>query len=450
MHSAARRPDTHDLPKLDSSRAPTFPREAVVSSKSLEMMQCPVEETLFIYVTKNPYSWVNSMTSRSYNNAAPRRSTIRTVINSRWNNNYENYRGGILEMRYDKMKAALKLKDMPGVRHFQHVKYEDFLENARNSLTDLLQKFDIPQSKEYKGVYYATRGEKMTEKGLVKADHIGEKFKKFTHYVEGKYLDLYDVKLMDEVTGKMNVELESRVGYKVPPEGFHKSKEKLIKLPEGFFGKLSHFGFSLIWWIVFPLTIILACLTPVAVWLAHSSEAEEVVERGDGVTVEQEEERRRRLNEANNVGAGHGGVLQEGWFEAVDVDSGRPYYFHRATRQVTWEKPVVKAPQTNERYKKTDEFDEVAFNDALHAVSTEKARDRLPLNATREQKEQLTAEISADLRRRYIKNALKQQREAEAAGVGGVGGGEQQRPDSVNDDDWEYVKQQDMMMHGVS
>ena len=150
----------------------------------------------------------------------------------------------------------------------------------------------------------------------------------------------------------------------IPPEGFHESKAKLVTLERGLWGTISHYTFTFLWYTIFPISAILVLLTPLALWLAHSVEAEDVVARGDGVTADREAARKAEQ-----------GRLAEGWFEAVDAETGNVYYFHRATRQVTWTRPVGGDGGGN--HKKTDsDFDAVAFNDALHAVAREKARDR--------------------------------------------------------------------------
>ena len=208
QHANARRPDTHHLPNLDEDRDPTFPRHALVTKRSLEQMQCPVDETLFVYVTKDPYAWVNSMASRK-TGGPPRRTVVRTIVAEKFKTVSESY-GSLLQMRYDKIQASLKLRD--SVKHFSHVRYEDFLEDAEVNLSELLQKFGIRGRPQYHGVYHATRGEKRTPKGLVRADHTSSvKFGRYRHYVEKKFLDLYDTKLMDFVTARMDAEVESKV-----------------------------------------------------------------------------------------------------------------------------------------------------------------------------------------------------------------------------------------------
>ena len=133
QHANARRPDTHHLLNLDESRDPTFTRHALVTKKSLEQMQCPIDETLFVYVTKDPYAWVNSMASRK-TGGPPRRTVVRDIVAEKFKTSSESY-GNLLQMRYEKIKSSLKLRD--SVKHFVHVRYEDFLEDAEVNLSEV-------------------------------------------------------------------------------------------------------------------------------------------------------------------------------------------------------------------------------------------------------------------------------------------------------------------------
>ena len=63
-HAVSRRPDTHHIPDLDHDKPSTFMRNEVVSKKSLLEMQCPVEDTLFIYITKGEREGGTSATFR--------------------------------------------------------------------------------------------------------------------------------------------------------------------------------------------------------------------------------------------------------------------------------------------------------------------------------------------------------------------------------------------------
>ena len=97
-------------------------------------MQCPIDETLFVYITKDPYAWLNSMASRKTKDGKPRRSVVRSIVSEKYRSSSERYHS-LLKMRYDKIRASLKLRD--SVKHFVHVRYEDFLEGAELSLSEV-------------------------------------------------------------------------------------------------------------------------------------------------------------------------------------------------------------------------------------------------------------------------------------------------------------------------
>ena len=83
IYSAHRRPDTHDLPSLEPSKPTTFPRYQRVTRSSLKLMQCPVEETLFIFITKNPFSWLVSMAERQFKRSVSR-VDVKAFAEQKW------------------------------------------------------------------------------------------------------------------------------------------------------------------------------------------------------------------------------------------------------------------------------------------------------------------------------------------------------------------------------
>ncbi|GMH72811.1 hypothetical protein TrRE_jg3687 [Triparma retinervis] len=434
IHSSTRRPDTHDIPTFDDSKPPTFRRYQRVTKKALGEMQCPVGETLFIFITKNPYSWAISMAERR-SKQKPMKSHVKEFAAEKW---YERSTGDSwktsMDMRKAKLKAGLDTQYLPGVKHFIHVKYEDFVKKGEKSLVDLMGRFDIPMNPSYQGVFTTVRGEKVGKAadGMKRyMDHLGSPFRKYQYYLNEEWLGLYDVDLMDAITGKLDTKLEKRLGYHAPPDGFYETHKRTVLIREltkgrGIFGTIKQFVFSWTWWIISRLTMIMVVVAPLMLWLAHSAEAKDVVDRGDGVTVDAEEDRKKEIDGLNKRKAnmqmpfmnlkGREAPLAEGWFEAVDFETGQPYYFHRVTRDVTWTRPVVSAAahkKDDDVKVPADEYDEVAFNDALHQVASEKAQDRLPLNASKQERERLTREISGKLRQRYIKRAMDQQRQQE-------------------------------------
>ena len=397
-------------------------------------MQCPVDETLFIFITKNPYSWVISMAERRFKQK-PMKSHVKEFAGEKW---YERRTGDSwktsMDMRKAKLKAGLDTQYLPGVKHFIHVKYEDFVAKGEKSLVDLLGRFDVPRNPTYQGVYTTVRGEKVGKaaEGTKKyMDHLGSPFKKYQYYLNEEWLGLYDVDLMDAITNKLDPKLEQKLGYHAPPDGFYETHQRAVLIRDltkgrGIFGTIKHFVVSWTWWIISRLTLVMLVVAPLMLWLAHSNEAKEVVDRGDGVTVDAEEDRKKEIDGLNRRKANmqmpfmnfkeKEAPLAEGWFEAIDFETGQPYYFHRVSRDVTWTRPVVPAAahkKDDDVKVPADEFDEVAFSDALHQVATEKARDRLPLNASRQERDELTREISGKLRQRYIKRAMDQQRQQE-------------------------------------
>ncbi|GMI29275.1 hypothetical protein TeGR_g3998 [Tetraparma gracilis] len=426
-HAESRRPDTHHLPDLDHERPATFPRHGLVTRHSLKEMQCPVGETLFIHITKDPYAWLASVSGEQ-----PRRSLVNQVATTKWSKDGDRY-ANAMAMRSAKVKAGLSLEHFRGVEHFSAVKYEDFLDGAVESLRDLLLRHAVPQNSKFKGVFHASSnfdgvlkkkegggGEEKKRKYL---DHIGKPFERFSFYVEEKYLGYYDKTLMDTVTRGLDKSLEARVGYAVPPEHFHAKHEARVAKKKTFFGKVKSAAMKLVWWTLLPAVVILGVLAPLAVWLAHSAEAKDTVEQGDGVTEEQDERRRAEKN-AREEKARATGVLRAGWFEAVDVDSGQPYYYNRATNEVLWERPVEPGAGAG---KKDDDFaltesNAQEFEEAVQMVAREQARsaeevgvitDKLRRRFRKKEREKEQQRLAVEAQVEQLRQQQEAQRAAE-------------------------------------
>ena len=96
------------------------------------------------------------------------------------------------------------------------------------------------------------------------------------------------------------------------------------------------------------------------------------------------------------------------------MDSGKQYFFHRATRAVTWVRPTTPAA-TNQQpvsNKKDDDYDHnsMEFQDALYKVAREQATRQTNGG---QNTDAVTHEIAGKLRRRFVKRAVDQQTQSE-------------------------------------
>ena len=150
---------------------------------------------------------------------------------------------------------------------------------------------------------------------------------------------------------------------------------------------------NLLFWLLVPTLIIIVGGIPLLIWLANSKQGLDIVEQGDGVNAIVKEE------------------LEEGWAEAVDVNTGGVYYFNNNTRAVCWEKPVQKKiviigtkeeEEEEERLgEKKIEEQEAAFNDALYSVAHERVREIELNGGIVGDRASMTHDIANKLRRRY-------------------------------------------------
>ena len=102
--------------------------------RTLNKMKCPVDETLFIMVVKSPYSWLASMAERKYvQTGGLNKRHLKQFVKSKWTGasfadnevRGEKEFANVMRMRSDKLRSHLKVKGE--VKHFEMVKYEDFI-----------------------------------------------------------------------------------------------------------------------------------------------------------------------------------------------------------------------------------------------------------------------------------------------------------------------------------
>jgi len=404
--------------KSGSNPYTTFLRNDYIDSKSLLKMSCPVSQTLFIHVTKDPYSWLVSMSGRKFHHdksdnygtqSGIRRSWVKSFSRGKWVQS--DFGTGVrpkdfpnpMKMRTEKIKSQRSLKDMNGIEYFAAVMYESFVEDPKKALGKLFEEYGIHYKEgghHFRDVHHHTNG-------IEKADRR-RSFTKRGYYSKKEYLSMFDAELMDFVSRNLDGKLEKELGYQVPADDhkhlFHNSSPSNSS---GLFWTL----WSLLSSLVSVLIVLSLCGIlvgiPLAIWFARSDEAKRLVEEGDGVNAVIEE------------------VLEDGWEEAVDVNTGAVYYFNQTTRAVTWEKPVKKKivivdenrgdvlngvgvdGEGNAR----DEMDR-AFDDALFSVAHEKVREQELEGEFIDDRGAMVRDIADKLRKRYQKKDR---------GFGGVG-----------------------------
>lgn len=117
-------------------------------------------------------------------------------------------------------------------------------------------------------------------------------------------------------------------------------------------------------------------------------------------------------------------MLRAGWFEAVDVDSGQPYYYNRATNEVLWERPVEPGAGAG---KKDDDFaltesNAQEFEEAVQMVAREQARsaeevgvitDKLRRRFRKKEREKEQQRLAVEAQVEQLRQQQEAQRAAE-------------------------------------
>lgn len=208
------------------------------AKKSLE---CNVDSTLFLLVTKDPYSWLTSVGRRLFTNPKGNdviRSQIQLLILQRQNRNKlrvssTNAKVFVLKERTKTLRSHLAI--ISRARYSAVLRYEDLLENP----DFFVKKGMRVNSSDSVGGFYIPR--------LHLDDH------KRNYYLNKTYISQLTNRGVEKSLLHLDKRIESKLGYRVPPSDNYSSlRDDMIKFhrESNLWMYLFHVIMDVIFWIV--------------------------------------------------------------------------------------------------------------------------------------------------------------------------------------------------------
>lgn len=154
-------------------------------------------ETYFVCLIKNPYSWVLSMHKRPYHHEELRKLSFTDFLTY----SYGDYRNPV-DMWNIKNNSYLNLEK--DVTHFTMVKYEDLLVNMKDVLLGISQKFDFPVPVLFKNINSLITNSHGIKNQIFHRDfYVEEKWK---HSIMPRHAKIINANLNPELMKKFNYE----------------------------------------------------------------------------------------------------------------------------------------------------------------------------------------------------------------------------------------------------
>mmetsp|Transcript_27517 Transcript_27517/g.33696 ORF Transcript_27517/g.33696 Transcript_27517/m.33696 type:complete len:377 (-) Transcript_27517:169-1299(-) len=260
----------------------------------IKTLNCTVENTLFILVTKDPYAWLVSVLRKKLQTNSLLKTHMKSFLSGNWDgdrhifgksfkrrNRYRN----VMEKRTETLKSHSRI--LQKVPHNAIIRYEDLVEDLDGTLREL----------------FRGRGVRITKKRFKDVsvpDHVKRRF-----YLDRSFLNAFDSKAIRRSTRFLDKNIESKFGYNVPPLDGDWLREEEVRRRKrtknrGYFGRLWFYIMDILSWIVISTLCFIVLL--------YSALTMGFVPK------------------------------KVSWQETSDTN-GSTYYYHPITREVSWFKP---------------------------------------------------------------------------------------------------------------
>ena len=155
------------------------------------------DNTIFICLVKNPYSWVYSMHKRPYKHEKLSKLTFHYFIRY----SYGDYRNPVV-MWNKKITSYFELNNF--VKRFHFIRYEDLLTDARNSIDIVANKFHLGRS----SVWFTDIHQTLTNHhGILK-----QKFRK-EFYIKEEWINKFNFSDFEFINGQLDKNLMKMLNY---------------------------------------------------------------------------------------------------------------------------------------------------------------------------------------------------------------------------------------------
>jgi len=243
-------------PLQECKTQPTVPAEwkysAFTWKEARSALECDIDSTVFLLVTKDPYSWLTSVARRAFRHSKGKdglRSHLHLLIMQREEGDKLGLSGDSNRKIYALKERTKKLKSHLAIvskaRFSSVIRYEDLLQNPD---------FYIKQ---------AIKGTHMDSIGGFYIPNTSIDDTKKTYYLNRTYVSHLSNRGIQRSLKSLDKRIESKLGYRLPPtDDYLSSRDMLMRVQreENMFMYLFHIMMEILLWIVVPTIMILFCI----------------------------------------------------------------------------------------------------------------------------------------------------------------------------------------------
>jgi hypothetical protein len=285
-------------------------KHSFFSLRELELnLDCDLDRTIVIMVTKDPFAWLSSVAKRKFGDVTPHH--LLALVSNRFEDTLELNIGSskisttsIIKLRTRKLKAHHYI--IKRMKNGVLIRYEDLLQDADRAVKNALR-----------GNGLAVGSFNMSST-LIATD-LGKR----DSYLNKDYLQIFPQKAIDRSIQKLDTKLETKLlGYKIPPLDDWVSPKELKIRDRNWYQRCWYTCVEVLWWIVIP-TIALIMLSMLIILCRDI----------------------KQVTSSFFFNASYGKNAQttiqsnEKWFQLKESTTGQTYYRNRITGRVQWNRP---------------------------------------------------------------------------------------------------------------
>ena len=241
--------------KIQPNISPDWKYGPFTWNEARSALNCDTDSTIFLLVTKDPYSWLTSVARRLYRHSKGKdgmRSHLHLLIMQREQINKlglgsdSNRKVSVLRERTKKLKSHLAI--VSKARFSSILRYEDLLQNPD---------------------YYIKQAIKGRHNDTIGGFYIPNTAiddKKKTYYLNQTYISDLTNRGIQRSLNILDKRIESKLGYRLPPRDDYLSSRDIFmrtQRKENIFMYIFHIAFDVLWWIVVPTMVLLFCILPI-------------------------------------------------------------------------------------------------------------------------------------------------------------------------------------------
>ncbi len=213
-------------------------------------LDCSLDRTIVILVTKDPFAWLSSVAERKFGDGEVTAYHLLALISNRFEDTIELNEGSrkvsttsIVKLRTRKLKANYNM--VKRLKHGVVLRYEDLINDTDKVIKNAIRGRGV-------GV-----GSFNTTAALAVID-----LSKREPYLNKEYLKVYPKQAIDRTIRKLDKKLESKLlGYRIPPLDDWISPKEMQHRSRNWYQRFFHTCMEVLFWIVIPTMVLILLST---------------------------------------------------------------------------------------------------------------------------------------------------------------------------------------------